>query len=57
MEQQMVMVEMGGIRKSVLASQLAEVQKMAQEMYSIALKAGFPEEYAKELFTLWIVKD
>jgi hypothetical protein len=53
----MIMVEMGGTRKSILESSLPEAQKMAEEMYNLAIKGGFSEEMAKELFTLRIVKE
>ena len=53
----MIMVEMGGTRKSILESSLPEAQKMAEEMYNLAIKAGYPENMAKELYTLRIVKD
>ena len=53
----MIMVQMGGTRKSILASQLQEAQKMAEGMYRLAIQAGYPEQTARELYTLEIVKD
>lgn len=52
-----VMVEFNGTRKTILREKLPEAEKMAKEMYNLAIKAGYPEEYAKEHFTLRIVKD
>ena len=56
-QERMIMVEMGGTRKTIPESSLSKVQKTATEMYELAIRGGFPEEMAKELFTLRIVKD
>lgn len=57
MEQKMVTVEFNGTRKSILEEKLPEAQKMAEELYKAALKTGYPDSYAKEHFTLRIMKD
>lgn len=56
-EQKMLLVEMGGTRKSIPESSLSKVQQTAVEMYDLAIRGGFPEDMAKELFTLRIIKD
>ena len=56
-QEKWIMVEFNGTRKSILKERLPDAQKMADEMYSLAIKAGYTEEYAKEHFTLRIVKD
>ena len=53
----MIMVEMGGTRKSIPETSLPKVKQTAEDMYNLAIKGGFSEEMAKELFTLRIVKD
>lgn len=57
MEQKTIMVEMGETRKSISESSLPQIHQTAAEMYELAIRGGFPEEMAKELFTLRIVKD
>jgi len=56
-QKEWIMVEFNGTRKTILTGKLPEAQKMTEEMYQSALKAGYPENYAKEHFTLRIVKD
>ena len=48
---------MGGTRKSILESSLPKVQQTAAEMYNLAIRGGFTEEMAKDLFTLRIVSE
>ncbi|HBJ16633.1 MAG TPA: hypothetical protein DDY81_02150 [Clostridiales bacterium] len=52
-----VMVELNGTQKRILREKLPETEKMVKEIYDLAIKTGYPEEYAKEHFTLRIVKD
>ena len=56
-QKQWITVEMGGTRKTILRDKLPEAQKMAEEMYALAIKAGYTEEMARKLYTLRIVKD
>lgn len=56
-QQEMIMVEFNGTRKSILKSKLPEAQKMAEEMYNLAIQSGMAKEYAEEHFTLRIMKD
>ena len=57
MAQKMITVEFNGTRKSILEEKLPEAQKMAEELYNAALRAGYPETYAKGHFTIQIIKD
>ena len=57
MNEQMIMVQMGGTRKTILASKLSEAQEMANKMYNLAIKVGYSMEKARELFALEIVQE
>ena len=57
MDEKMVIVEMGGTRKSIPRASLPKVENTAAEMYELAIRGGFSEEMAKELFTLRIIRD
>ena len=50
-----VLAEFNGTRKTILREKLPEAEKMAGEMYDLAIRAGYPEQYAKDHFTLRIV--
>ena len=52
---ELVLVEFNGMRKTILREKLLEAKKMADEMYDLAIKAGYSEQYAKDHFTLRIV--
>ena len=39
-----VLVEFNGTRKTILREKLPEAQKMAEEMYDLAIRAGYPEQ-------------
>ncbi len=52
-----LLVEFNGTRKTVLREKLPEAEKMAEEMYDLAIKAGYSEQYAKDHFTLRIVAE
>lgn len=57
MENNMILVEMGGTTKLIPESSLSNLQKTANEMYHLAIVGGFPKEIAEKLFTLRIVKN
>ena len=57
MVQKFVTVEFNGTRKSILEEKLQEAQMMAKELYDTSLKAGYPQSYAKEHFTLRIIQE
>lgn len=52
-----ILVEFSGTRKAIRKDKLPEAQQMADEMYDLAIKAGYTEKMAREMYTLRIVKD
>ena len=46
---------MGGTRKKILREKLPEAKKMAEEMYNLAIKAGYNKKTAEQLYSLKIV--
>ena len=52
-----ILVEFNGTRKTILREKLPEAEKMAEELYNLAIKAGYTEQYAEDHFTLRVVKD
>lgn len=56
-EMEWVLVEFNGTRKTILREKLPEAEKMAEEMYDLAIRAGCPEQYAKDHFALRIVAE
>lgn len=52
-----ILVEFNGTQKTILQEKLPEAEKMAEEMYDLAIKAGYSEQYAKDHFTLRVVAE
>ena len=52
-----VLAEFNGTRKTILREKLPEAEKMAEEMYDLAIRAGYPEQYAKDHFALRMVAE